>query len=438
MPPRHASGCSNSIRQFFVSLCSRQPTLLVLDDLHWADAPSLRLLEFLAPELAGSRLLLIGTYRPTELSRQHPLSDTLGGLARAPHVARIHLAGLSAEEVHDFIAAASGTKPPAWLAASLYTQTEGNPLFLREIVRFLEQQGVLGADRTTPLTALPPAIRIPEGVREVIGRRLNLLSAPCNEMLAIAAVIGRDFAHDVLVQAADRQGDQGLLDALDEALGAHVIQETTDGEYQFAHNLIRMTLYDELRPARRRLMHRIVGNAVEVSRRSDIDAVLPELARHFLAAGDINRAIDYATRAGQRADALLAFEDAVQFFQAALDAVEQRPQPDDAARCRLLLLLGEALRKANAFPRALATLRDAAELATALGEPKLCARAALAYEQAAWRNAEPADPPPRRQLLERALQQLNGAHAAIRTQVVAALARTLCAFRRRGGGQGPR
>ncbi len=340
----------DSIRQLFVSLCSRQPTLLVLDDLHWADAPSLRLLEFLAPELADSRLLLIGTYRPTELSRQHPLSDTLGGLARAPHVARIHLAGLSAEEVHDFIAAASGTRPPAWLAASLYAQTEGNPLFLREIVRFLEQQGVLGTDRTTPLTALPPAIRIPEGVREVIGRRLNLLSAPCNEMLAIAAVIGRDFAHDVLVQAADRQGDQGLLDALDEALGAHVIEETTDGQYQFAHNLIRMTLYDELRPARRRLMHRIVGNAVEVSRRSDIDAVLPELARHFLAAGDINRAIDYATRAGQRADALLAFEDAVQFFQAALDALEQRPQPDDAARCRLLLLLGETAAQIERLP----------------------------------------------------------------------------------------
>ena len=167
-----------SIRQFFVeSDAGDQAALLVLDDLHWADAPSLRLLEFLAPEIADSRLLLIGTYRPTELSRQHPLSDALGGLARAPHVARIHLAGLTAEEVHDFVAAATGTRPPAWLASSLYAQTEGNPLFLREIVRFLEQQGVLGGDRATPLTALPPSIRIPEGVKEVIGRRLNLLSA---------------------------------------------------------------------------------------------------------------------------------------------------------------------------------------------------------------------------------------------------------------------
>lgn len=258
-------------------------------------------------------------------------------------------------------------------------------------MRFLQQQGVLGVDRATPLIALPPSIRIPEGVKEVIGRRLNLLSARCNEMLALAAVIGRDFAHDVLARAVAGQENQGLLEALDEALGTHVIEETTDGQYQFAHNLIRMTLYDELRPARRRQLHRIVGDAVEVSRRADIDAVLPELARHFFTAGDIEKGISYATRAGQRAEALLAFEDAVQFFQTALEAMDQRADPDDAARCRLLFLLGEALRKANDFPRALEMLRDGADLAAALGELELCARAALAYEQVAWRNAQPAD-----------------------------------------------
>src|SRR5262249_18813371 len=157
--------------------------------------------------------------------RRHPLSDTLGGLARAPHVARIQLAGLSAEEVGDFIAAASGITPPAWLASALHTQTEGNPLFLREIVRFLEQQGVLRRDRATPLTALPPTIRIPEGVREVIGRRLNLLSASCNEVLAVAAVVGRDFSDDVLIHVAASQGDERSIDALDEALAANVIEE---------------------------------------------------------------------------------------------------------------------------------------------------------------------------------------------------------------------
>ena len=413
-----------SIRQFFVSVGRRQTAVLVLDNLHWADAPSLRLLEFLAPGIADSRLLLLGTYRQTELSRQHPLSDALGELARAPHVARIHLSGLSADETHDFVAAATGARPPAWLATSLHAQTEGNPLFLREVVRFLQQQGVLGVDRATPLIALPPSIRIPEGVKEVIGRRLNLLSARCNEMLALAAVIGRDFAHDVLAQAVAGQNNQGLLETLDEALGTHVLEETIDGQYQFAHNLIRMTLYDELRPARRRQLHRIVGDAIEVSRRADIDAVLPELARHFFTAGDIEKGISYATRAGQRAEALLAFEDAVQFFQTALEAMEQRADPDDAARCRLLFLLGEALRKANDFPRALEMLRDGADLAAALGESELCARAALAYEQVAWRNAQPADPRPR-YLLERALQQLPETQAALRTQVAGALARAL-------------
>ena len=225
------------IRQFIVSLCRRETALLVLDDLHWADAPSLRLLEFLTPELGDSKLMLVGTYRPTELSRQHPLSDALGGLARTPHMARVNLGGLNAEEVHDFVAVVTGTRPPAWLATSLYKQTEGNPLFLREIVRFLEQQGLFSGDSTSQMAALPPAIRIPEGVREVIGRRLNLLSASCNEVLALAAVVGRDFSHDLLLRVA-RRDDQALTDALDEALVAHIIEETTDGHYQFAHNLI--------------------------------------------------------------------------------------------------------------------------------------------------------------------------------------------------------
>ncbi len=391
----------------------------MLDDLHWADAPSLRLLEFLAPEIADSRLLVVGTYRANELSRQHPLSDALGGMARVPHVTRVLLTGLNAGEVHRFIAAATGTDPSAPLASSLHSQTEGNPLFLREIVRFLQERGLLGPSSTT----LPATIRIPEGVKEVIGRRLNLLSAACNDVLALASVIGREFALDLLLHAAERAGDDHTLEALDEALAAHVIEESANGRYQFTHNLIRMTLYDELRTARRRSLHRAVGRAIEKLRRSEVDAFLPELARHFHAAGDIKHAIDYATRAGQRAEALLAFEDAVQFFQAALEHLEQG-EPDEPARCRLLLSLGEALRKANEYPRALEILLDAAEVATALGEAELSARAALAYEQVAWRGRrQPAVPPTF--LLERALRQLPETNAMLQAQVAGALARAL-------------
>ncbi len=190
-----------SIRQLLAGLSRRRTLLIVLDDVHWADAPSLRLLEFLAPELGASQILLVGTYRATELSRQHPLSNALGGLARAPHFAQVNLAGLSAEEVTAFIAAA-GPAAPAALAKALHAQTEGNPLFLREIVRFLEQRGAFGAAPDAANSALPSAIRIPEGVTEVIGRRLNLLSAGCNEVLGLASVIGRDFAWEVLLRAA--------------------------------------------------------------------------------------------------------------------------------------------------------------------------------------------------------------------------------------------
>jgi DNA-binding CsgD family transcriptional regulator len=412
-----------TIRRFIVSLCERKPVAILLDDLHWADAPSLRLLEFLAPELADSRLLLVGTYRHSELSRQHPLSDALGGLARVPHVSRIQLTGLSAEEVHDFITAATGTGPPIWLWSSLHSQTEGNPLFLREIVRFLEQQGVLRGGRAAPLTALPPAVRIPEGVREVIGRRLNLLSGSCNEALELAAVIGRDFSDDVLMHAASQVGRE-LTDALDEALAANIIEETTDGHYQFRHNLIRMTLYDELRPARRRQLHRAVGNAIETLRRADLEPASPELARHFSAAGDVDRAVDYATRAGERASELLAFEDAVQHFQAALDAAEQRTEPDEGLRCRLLFLLGEARRKANDYPGALQTLLSAADVASGLGDHELFARAALAYEQATWRSGNHGNVTPA-YLLERALRQITESHATLRALVAGGLARAL-------------
>jgi class 3 adenylate cyclase/DNA-binding CsgD family transcriptional regulator len=416
-----------SIRQLLASLCRRRTLLIVLDDVHWADAPSLRLLEFLAPELGNSRILLVGTYRATELSRLHPLSNALGGLARAPHFARLNLTGLSAEEVQDFIATA-GTTAPAGLAKALHYQTEGNPLFLREIVRFLEQRGALGAGPDAAEGALPPAIRIPEGVTEVIGRRLNFLSAGCNEVLALASVIGRDFAWEALLRAAAPLSEDMILEALDEAVAARIVEETAAGRYQFTHNLIRMTLYDELRIARRRQFHRAVGNAIEAVYRADLDPFLPELARHFQAAGndaDSDRAIDYATRAGRRADALLAFEDAVQFFQTALEAIDQRTEPDVVARCRLLLLLGEAQRKSNDFPSALSTLAETAKAAGKLGLSDILGQAALAYERTSWRSGLFSPDPLPGQLLEEALREIPETKPALRARLSGALGRAL-------------
>jgi len=272
------------------------------------------------------------------------------------------------------------------------------------------------------------AIRIPEGVTEVIGRRLNLLSAGCNEVLALASVIGRDFAWEVLLRAAAPLSEDMLLEALDEAVAAHIVEEMASGRYQFTHNLIRMTLYDELRIARRRQFHRAVGNAIEVVYRADRGPFLPELPRHFQAAAsdaDSDRAIDYAVRAGRRADTLLAFEDAAQFFQTALDAMEQRTQPDDAGRCRVLLLLGETQRKSKDFSGALSTLAEAAKAAKRLGLPEILANAALAYQQSSWRSGLLNPDPPPTQLLEEALDEVPETKPALRARLSGALGRAL-------------
>lgn len=413
-----------AIRQFFGHACERQAIVLVLDDLHWADAPSLRLLEFLVPEIAELALLVVGTYRATELSRQHPLSNTLGSLTRVPHVVRINLPGLGAEEVQTFIAEAAGSMPPHRFARTLHRQTEGNPLFLREIVRFLEQQGVLSAGLSAPENVLPPVIRIPEGLKEVIGRRLNFLSPACNEILALASVIGREFTHDVLSRAAGPLAQDPLFEALDEALATHVIDEIGAGRYQFAHTLVRMTLYDELRVGQRLRLHRAVGTAIEALSGADRDSVLAELAHHFRAAGDLDRGLDYAVRAGERADALLAFEDAAQSFQVALDALDQRTPADEALRCRLLFRLGDAQRKSGDFQHARDTLHTAVEGARQLGLRDTLAGAALAYEQVCWRTERRVDAPPEGALAE-ALMLVPQTDRRGRVELTAALARSL-------------
>jgi predicted ATPase len=332
-----------SIARFLINASRRQTLVLILDDLHWADVPSLRLLEFLAHEMGDSRLLVIGIYRDTDLSRHHHLSDTLGALARAPHALRLHLSGLNAEDVRQFAASTAGLALPVWLTRAIHGQTEGNPLFVREVVRFLAQEGYFGG--VALAIAVPPTIRLPEGIREVIGRRLNQLSVSCNEILAIAAVIGREFALDVLVRAGQPRTEEAVLEALDEAIGAHIVEESGPGLYQFTHTLMRITLYDELRTGQRRRLHHTVGEAIEAAHRRDPKPVLADLAHHFRAAGmagDVERAIDYTTRAGQSADAALAFEEAISHFQNAFDMLDALSADDLDRRCNLLLRLGDA------------------------------------------------------------------------------------------------
>ena len=343
----------DSITAFLKSASQKQPLVLVLDDLHWADQPSLLLLQFVARELGNSRLLLIGTYRDMELNRQHPLSESLGELTRERLFQRVLLRGLSQQDVGRFIEVAAGVDPPSGLAEAVHTQTEGNPLFVTEVVRLLVQEGALSPNPSPSGRGETAArgegdswtVRIPEGVREVIGQRLNRLSQRCNETLTIASVIGREFELRQLAPLVEDMSEDRLLEVLEEALSARVIEELPHvvGRYQFTHTLIQETLAEELTLTRRVRLHARIAETLEDIYGDNVAAHAAELAHHFAAAEAVlgtEKLAQYSLLAGERALMTYAWEEALAHFQQARDAKGE--QPMDTETAGLLFGLGRA------------------------------------------------------------------------------------------------
>jgi predicted ATPase/class 3 adenylate cyclase len=420
----------DSITTFLKNASKGQPIVLVLDDLHWADKPSLLLLQFLARELRGGRLLVLGTYRDVELRRGHPLSQTLGELAREGLSQRILLRGLSERDVARFIEITAGVEPPKALVEAVYRETEGNPFFVNEIVRLLVADGRL----EKPEEVKSWSVTIPQGVREVVGRRLDHLSEECNRVLTIGSVIGREFGLRTLEKVIQRQakderlkGDR-LLEALEEAVAARVIAEMPRmvDRYSFSHALIRETLYEELSTARRVRLHRQIGEVIEELDSGDLEAHLPQLAYHFFEGaqgGDVDKAIDYATQAGERATVLLAYEEAVGHHEVALQAHELLDKPDEAQRCELLLALGDAQVKAGEPQKALETCERAVGTARELGAAELLARAAIAYADARFFGGGSSEESARH--LEEALTVIDEGDSELRALALSRLPRVM-------------
>ncbi|MFQ6026675.1 MAG: AAA family ATPase, partial [Dehalococcoidia bacterium] len=223
----------DSVATFLRQAAQAQPLMLVLDDLHWADKSSLLLLQFLVRQLEGSRLMVVGCYRDVELSPQFPLAETLPQLSREPVFQREVLQGLSQEDTGRFIEVVVDNKPPQALVEAVHSRTEGNPFFTIEVVRLLSQRGALGEGDVGEIGN----IGIPPGVSEVIGQRLNALSHRCRQTLNTASIIGREFDFRLLHTLSDRTTENQLLEVIDEALAAHLIEELprrTEG-YQFSH-----------------------------------------------------------------------------------------------------------------------------------------------------------------------------------------------------------
>jgi DNA-binding NarL/FixJ family response regulator/transcriptional regulator with XRE-family HTH domain len=369
----------DSIAMWLRRVASRMPLVLIFDDLHWADIASLRLLELIAARLHELRLLIVITYRDFEMYARPALSDALDALNRQPAHVSLHLRGLDESGIARIVEQLNGEIPSSELAAELHRQTDGNPFFVIEMAR------LLGSDATWPSDAGGTARAIPGSVREAIRRRVGALSAPCQALLSIAAVLGRDVSLPLLRSVVGQPFEQ-LLDLLDEAADAHIVERLDPtGHTRFVHALINETIYADLTTTRRLRLHADVAATLEQIYAGDLETHAGDIGRHFrlaAALGYAERAIDYAVMAARRAMAQAAWETAIDHYEHALSMIDLVHQPEDRQRCELLLELGEAQNVAAGLvgsASARATFDRAAGLAYRLAAPDLYARAALGY-----------------------------------------------------------
>ena len=365
----------DAITSLLRAAAAEGPLVLILDDLHGADHPSLLLLGFLAVHVRDSPVLVIGTYREAEARLDAQLAATLGDIIR--HGQRLPLRGLRERDVAEVVERVVGHRPPDRVVRAIHQATEGNPFFVDEVVRLLNAEGRL--DDVTQVAG----VRIPDGVRETIRHRLEPLPDRTLQLLCTASVIGREFRIDTLQRVSD--ADPAELDqALSQAVDCGVIAERPSvlGAYAFSHGLIRETLYDDLGPQRRGRLHREVGLVLEENYAGDPEPHIAELAHHFfvaVTAGELAKAIDYSVRAGERALKLVAYEEAADHFERALQAYGLQERADVPRRCDLLLELGIAQSRAGDSRAARETFLRAAGLARKLGSPERLAKAALGY-----------------------------------------------------------
>jgi tetratricopeptide (TPR) repeat protein len=406
-----------SIAGFLRASAGGRPLVVVLDDLHAADTPSLLLLRFIVPQLAGTRLLIVAAYRDVDPLVHGDLGRTITNAIRVPRTRTITLAGLDETDVETFIREATGVTAPRSVVAAVHRETEGNPLFVGEIAKLLAHEGALSSPTQLQRVA------IPQSVREVIGRRLEHLADPCRRILVLASVIGRQFDLDTLSRISERSVED-LLDVLSEAIEVKVLTETP-GPYRglrFAHTLIRDTLYEEMPPMRRARLHRGIAEALEELHAHDIEPFLATLAYHYVQAGTAGApalAVEFAQRAGRRALVLLAYEEAVRWFLEAL-AVPDRNR-DLVRRCELLLELGDAQTRVGDRDGSKQSFRAAADLARSLGSSAQLARAALGYGGLFVWSASRDDPNLVR-LLEEAIQAIGPHDDPLRVRLLARLA----------------
>jgi hypothetical protein len=395
-----------------VAAASAAPLLLLLDDLHAADPSSLELLEFLSGQLAAAPVVVAGSYRDVEARLDPEVDARVARLGRRGRT--LALERLDEREVAALVRGAGTLPDDAAVAAMVHAATEGNPLFVEELVRLIASR-----------TGVPPGGRlpVPDGVRAVMRERLRLLGSECEALLAVAAVIGREFRAPVLADAAGADPD-ALPSRLARALASGLVEERAPGHWAFSHALVGETLVADLDPGRRAETHLAIARALERRHAGDPAAPLAEIAHHYLEAGASAAALAVAAaaRAAARAMQGLAFEDAAALLERALATSALVTPPDGPGRAELLLALGQACLRAGRSARGKEACREVGELGHALASPALVARAALTYGlEFSFAVVDPVLVG----LLEEALRLLPAEDSALRARVSARLASAL-------------
>ena len=421
----------DAVAAWLGAVSAQRPVLFVVDDLQWATRPTLQMLAHLVRSGEPLRLLVVASYRDTDLDVSAELADALAELLRQPGVDRLRMGGLDGPGVAAFVEARARHEldgAEQEFANAVHAETGGNPFFVGQLLRHLAETEALVRRDGRWVTGAPVSeMGIPEGVRDVIGRRLARLPDETREVLALGAVIGDRFDLDVLVRAAGA-AEIAVLRALDPAIAARLVTEAggATAGHRFVHALVRAGLYDGLPAARRLELHLRAGEAIEADRAAQLDDHLPALARHYARAGSTgrSRAFDYSARAGDRALRQLAHDEAAGWYRQALDLLDAPGQADDdTRRCDLLISLGEAERRAG-DPAYRPTLLDAVGLAQELGDAGRLARAALAGNRGLFSVSDRVDAD-WVAVLEAALEALGPGDSGLRARLLVTLAAEL-------------
>lgn len=353
------------------TLARSKGLLFYADDLHWADRGTLWLMGHLLRHLREERALVVGCYRETELDRAHPLARALVDWNRERLVTRITLRRFGVDETNEQLSALLGEHVSAEFGDAVHRETEGNPFFVEEVLKALIEQGSVRRESGRWKRCEVGELVIPQSVKETIGNRLDRVGDQTNDVLRIAAVLGKTFSFDELQAAADNISEDTLLDALDESTTAQLINSTGSDSFTFTHDKIREVLYEELNPIRRRRLHRHAAEGLErhgikceIERRGvATDCAVERLAYHYIQAGDYENGLKYAKQAAAAAEKVFAIDEVVAAYGRARDCAEALGLTEEQlsleeAIGKTYLLHGDLIPAGEHFERALALAVD--------------------------------------------------------------------------------